>query len=67
MLFDLPSVLDHSCHKLPILHNGLQHFGDRMFSEDTLFLPFGYADVNRAALGRRDLGVEAGLGQEDLA
>lgn len=52
-------MLNHSRYKLPILHNSPEHLRNSLLSKHTILLPFYWqADVDRAALRCRDLGVE---------
>lgn len=63
----LTSVLDDSRHQLVIHHRRLEHLRHGLLFKYTLLLALdGETDVDRTALGRRDLRVEAVLREIDL-
>lgn len=61
-------MLNNASNKLPILDHRLQHLGYRLFFKHPVLLTLDrQADVDGTALGRRDLSIEAVLGEVDLS
>jgi len=61
-------MFNNGGYQLPILNDRLEHLGNRLLFEHAVLLSLNrQTDVDGAALGGSDLGIEAVFGEVDLA
>ena len=60
-------MFNNAGYQLPILHDRLEHLRNRLLFENAVLFSLNWqTDIDSAALGSGDLGVEAVFGEVDL-